>query len=102
VCSAGYSFSISWCGEAFLEVGVQSADVLALPGALPQSSVSPASQQSPWVTEVRRSVAVSWSPFSLIYFGWLLLIPWFASNFSHSVGCFFILLIASFGVTEAF
>jgi hypothetical protein len=43
VCSTGYSFSISWHGEAFHKLGVQSADVSALPGALPQPSVSPAS-----------------------------------------------------------
>jgi hypothetical protein len=36
-----YSFSIWWCGEAFHELGAQSAVVSALPGALPQSSVSP-------------------------------------------------------------
>jgi hypothetical protein len=35
-CSASYSFSILWCGEAFHELLVQSADVSALPGALPQ------------------------------------------------------------------
>jgi hypothetical protein len=44
VCSVCYSFSKSWRGEAFHELGVQSADVSALPCALPQSSVSPASQ----------------------------------------------------------
>jgi hypothetical protein len=57
VCSTCYSFSILWHGEAFHELGVQSADVSALLGALPQSSMSPA-----WITEVRRSVAVSRSP----------------------------------------
>jgi hypothetical protein len=57
-CSPGYSFSIWWRGEAFHELGVQSADISALPSALPQSSVSPASYQSPWITEVRSSVAV--------------------------------------------
>jgi hypothetical protein len=61
-CSTCYSFSILWPGEAFHELGVQSADVSALPGALPQLIVSPASQKSPWIMEVRRSVAVSWSP----------------------------------------
>jgi hypothetical protein len=62
VCSTCYSFSIWWCGEASQNLGVQSADVSALLGVLPQSSVSPASYQSPWITEVRRSVAVFWSP----------------------------------------
>jgi hypothetical protein len=57
-CSACYSFSIWWGGEASHELGVQSADVSALPSALPHSSKSPASCQSPWITEVRRSVAV--------------------------------------------
>jgi hypothetical protein len=57
-----YSFSTWWGGEASQELGVQSADVSALPGALPQSSVSPASYQSPWIMEVRRSMAVFWSP----------------------------------------
>jgi hypothetical protein len=61
-CSAGCSFSKSWCGEAFHELGIQSADVSALPGALPQSSMSPASQQSPLFTEPMRSAAVSQSP----------------------------------------
>jgi hypothetical protein len=50
VCSAGYFFSISWHGEAFHELGIQSADVSALLCALPQPRVSPASQQSPWFT----------------------------------------------------
>jgi hypothetical protein len=61
-CSACYSFSIWWGGEAFHELGVQSADVSALPGALLQSSMSPASCQSPWIMEVRRSMVVFWSP----------------------------------------
>jgi hypothetical protein len=56
--SACYSFSIWWDGEASQELGVQSADVSALPGVLPQSRKSPASCQSPWIMEVRRSVAV--------------------------------------------
>jgi hypothetical protein len=60
--STCYSFSIWWCGEASHELGVQNADVLALPDVLSQSNVSPASYQSPWVTEVRRSVAVFLSP----------------------------------------
>jgi hypothetical protein len=62
VSSACYSFSI-WCsGEVSWELGVQSADVSALPGILPHSSKSPASCQSPWITEVRRSVVVFRSP----------------------------------------
>jgi hypothetical protein len=32
--AGGCSFSKSWCGEAFHELGVQSANVSALPGAL--------------------------------------------------------------------
>jgi hypothetical protein len=56
--SASYSFSISWCGESFHELGVQSADVSALPFALLQPSVSPVSQKSPWVMELRRFAAV--------------------------------------------
>jgi hypothetical protein len=71
-CSAGYSFSVWWHGEAFHELGVQRADVSALPSALPQPSVSLASHQSPWITEVRRSLAVfqssSWILESLILF----------------------------------
>jgi hypothetical protein len=59
VCSTGCSFSKSWHG-------VQSADVSALPGALPHPRVSPSSQQSPRFTELRRSAAVSQSP-SWIY-----------------------------------
>jgi hypothetical protein len=41
------SFSKSLRGEAFHELGVQGANVLALPGSLPQPSISPASQQGP-------------------------------------------------------
>jgi hypothetical protein len=68
-CSTCYSFSI-WCGgEDFQELGVQSANVSALPGVLPHSHKPPTSCQSPWITEVRRSVAVFWSPFgSMINF----------------------------------
>jgi hypothetical protein len=62
VCSTSYSFSKLWCGEAFHELGVQSADVSALLGALPQPSVSPVSQQSPWFTELMQSAAVSQLP----------------------------------------
>jgi hypothetical protein len=61
-CSICPSFSVWLCGEASHKLGVQSADVSALPGVLPQSSMSPASCQSPWITEVRRSVVVFWSP----------------------------------------
>jgi hypothetical protein len=50
VCSVNCSFSISWHGEAFHELGIQSTDVSALLCALPQPRVSPASQQSPWFT----------------------------------------------------
>jgi hypothetical protein len=66
-CSVCYSFSKSWCGKAFHELGVQSADVSALPYALPQSRMFPASQQSPWIMELTQSVAVSQSP------SWILL-----------------------------
>jgi hypothetical protein len=51
-CSASYSFSVLWHGDAFHELGAQSADVSVLSGALPQPSVSPASQQSPWIMEL--------------------------------------------------
>jgi hypothetical protein len=61
-CSACYCFSVWWYGEASHELGVWSADVSALPGVLPLSSKSQASYQSPWITEVRRSVAMFWSP----------------------------------------
>jgi hypothetical protein len=47
VCSACYSFSIWWGGEASQEQRVQSADVSAVPDILPQSSKSPASYQVP-------------------------------------------------------
>jgi hypothetical protein len=57
-CSISYSFSMWWHGEGPHALGFQSADVSGLPGAFPQSSVSPASYQSPWITEVRRSMAV--------------------------------------------
>jgi hypothetical protein len=41
------SFSVLWGGEAFHGLGVQGAEVSALPSALPKPSVSPASQQGP-------------------------------------------------------
>jgi hypothetical protein len=61
-CSAGCSFSKLWHGEDFHELGVQSGDVSALLGALPQPSMSPVSQQSPWFTELTWAAAVSQSP----------------------------------------
>jgi hypothetical protein len=42
---ASCSFSKLWHGEAFHELGVQSAEVLVLPGTLPQPSMSLAPQQ---------------------------------------------------------
>jgi hypothetical protein len=41
------SFSVLWGGGAFHGSGVQGAEVSTLPGALPQPSVSPVSQQGP-------------------------------------------------------
>jgi hypothetical protein len=38
------SFSKSWRGEVFLKLGLQGANISALPYALSQPSVSPASQ----------------------------------------------------------
>jgi hypothetical protein len=73
-CSACCSFSIRWYNSFSItqELGVQSADVKALPGVLPQPSMSPASYQSPWIMEVRRSVAVfqlpTWIPPSINIF----------------------------------
>jgi hypothetical protein len=67
-CSTCYSFSIWWHGEAFHELGVQSADVSALLCALPQSSMSLASYQSPSITEVRRPVAVFQLPSWILLF----------------------------------
>jgi hypothetical protein len=40
VCSTGYSFSRWWHGEASHKLGVQSADVSALPDVLPVKCVS--------------------------------------------------------------
>jgi hypothetical protein len=72
VCNTYYSFSMLWGGEAFQELGVQSADVSALLGVLPHSNKSPASCQIPWITEVRRSVAVFRLPsWILTYFSFL-------------------------------
>jgi hypothetical protein len=69
-CSAGCGFSKSWHGMGELsELGVQSAKVLALPCALPQPSVSPLSQQSPWFMELMWSAAVSQSPFWISFTG---------------------------------
>jgi hypothetical protein len=61
-CSTGYCVRKSWHGEAFHKLGVQSAEVLALPGALPQPIVFPASQQGPWFTDLVGSAAVSQLP----------------------------------------
>jgi hypothetical protein len=61
-CSASCSVSKLWHGEAFHELGVQCAEDSALPCALPQPSVSPASQQCLWLTELTQSVAVSQLP----------------------------------------
>jgi hypothetical protein len=66
-CSTGYFFSIWWCGETSHELRVQNADVSGLPCALPQSCVSPASHQSLWIMELRRSAAVSQSLSSEVY-----------------------------------
>jgi hypothetical protein len=52
VCSASYYFSKLWHGEVFHELGVQNADVSALPGALAQPIVSTASLESPWFREL--------------------------------------------------
>jgi hypothetical protein len=51
---------VAW--RSLPRVEVQSADVSALPGALPPPSVSLASQQSPSFTELMWSAAVSQSP----------------------------------------
>jgi hypothetical protein len=56
---ASCSFIRSWRGEAFHDLSVWGAMFLALPGALPQSGMSPASRQGLWVT---RSAALSPSP----------------------------------------
>jgi hypothetical protein len=47
---AGCSFIRSWCGEAFPDLRVYRAVFLSVPGALPQSGVSPASPQGLWVS----------------------------------------------------
>jgi hypothetical protein len=41
------SFSLSWYGEASHGIGAQGAEVSALPGAVPQPRMSPASEQGP-------------------------------------------------------
>jgi hypothetical protein len=53
------SFSVSWHGEHFHGLGVQCAEVSALPGALPQPRMSPASRQGRWFPELMQSVSVS-------------------------------------------
>jgi hypothetical protein len=58
-CQASCSFIRLWHGEAFHDLMVYSAIFLALLGALSQPSGSPASQQSPWITELTWSVVVS-------------------------------------------
>jgi hypothetical protein len=61
-CSTCCFFTKSWHGEAFHELGIQSADISALPCALPQPSVSPVSWQSHWFMELMQSKAVSQLP----------------------------------------
>jgi hypothetical protein len=60
--NASCSFNKLWCGEAYHELVVQSADVSALPFALAQTILYSASQQSPWFMELTGSAAVSQSP----------------------------------------
>jgi hypothetical protein len=47
------SFSVSWCGEDFHGLGVQGVEGSALPGTLPQPTMSSASQQVPSVNNVQ-------------------------------------------------
>jgi hypothetical protein len=54
--STNCSFSKLWCGESFHELGIQSADISAVPCASLQPRVSPASQQSSWFTELTWSM----------------------------------------------
>jgi hypothetical protein len=61
-CWASCSFSESSCGKAFHELGVQSVEFSALPGALPQPNMSPVSQQYSWFMQLTQSVAMSQSP----------------------------------------
>jgi hypothetical protein len=78
------SFSVSWHGEAFHRLWVKGAKVSALPGALPQPSMSPASQQGPSFTELTQSAAVSqwpvWILPSLIFFSGFFLALGIKSN----------------------
>jgi hypothetical protein len=60
------SFSVLWHGEEFHRLGVQGAEISALPGALPQPSLSPVSQQGPWFTELMQSASVSQLPFWIL------------------------------------
>jgi hypothetical protein len=57
------SLSVSWRGETFHGLGIQGAKVSTLPGASPLPSMTPASQQGPWFTELMLSASVSQSPF---------------------------------------
>jgi hypothetical protein len=59
-------FSVWWHGEAFQVLGVQGAEVSALPGALLPPSMTPVSQQSPWFMELTQSVSVSQLPFWIL------------------------------------
>jgi hypothetical protein len=52
------SFSVLWHGEALHRLGVQGAEVSALPCALPQPRVSPVSQHGPSFTELIQSAFV--------------------------------------------
>jgi hypothetical protein len=50
--------SVTWCGEAFFRLGVQSIEVLILFGALFPPSVAPVSQQDFWFMELTLSASV--------------------------------------------
>jgi hypothetical protein len=61
------SFCASWCAKAFHGLWVQGAEVSVLPGALPQSSLSPAPQQGPWLPELTQSMSVFQLPFWIFF-----------------------------------
>jgi hypothetical protein len=74
------SFSVLWCGEDFHKLWVEGVKVSAVPGALPQPSVSPASQQVLWFPELTQSASVSQSPF---FQQFLLICGFVSSGFSY-------------------
>jgi hypothetical protein len=56
-----------WHGEAFHGLGIQGSKVSTLPCASPPPSMTPASLQAPWFTELTLSASVPQSPSWILF-----------------------------------